>query len=685
MRSSYRYSHWDGSQDYLNLDGSQILEEIADDLIYHGDVTAALRRLLRNGLTLKDGNKIPGIREILNRIKQKKNQLSQDISSSDFFGSIKQQLEEIINIEQSSLSQLIDNLKSSSRQSDKDSIDALQLRQIQLASLPDFLPDKISSLSNYDFTSIEAYERFEELMQKLKKEILDAYFNNITKAFNSLTEKDLNRIREALSNLNRMIEQKLEGKELDPSFEEFMQQYGDMFDGNPSSLEELLSNLAQRSAMMSSLIASMTPQQQAILSNLSSQLLSNLDIAFEADRLSENLRKMLPNLNWDSPLFNREINNVSSITQSLKAASDLSTLKDLESLLSENFDFNLLKELDWDSIRNLLGKDTENALKTLSNIAEILKKEGLIDQKGSKLSLSPKAIRKLGGNVLDKIFAKLSIDKQLGHQILKEGFGTEYLGTSKKYEFGDPFDLDLSTTLYQSLSRNGKGTPVKITPDDFFIKERDSSTRSSTVVMIDLSLSMPMRENFLPAKKVALAIYHLIKQKFPKDYVGLVGFSEVAHEIKPENLPSVSWDFVYGTNIAHGLALARKMLGSQSGTKQIIMITDGEPTAHLTSAGEVFFSYPPTRETLRETLLEVARCTKKQITINSFVLDVNPYLVSFINKLAQINKGRVFYVTPENLEDFVLIDFLARSNSYKNPRSSKISRRFYPTDPSYQF
>jgi uncharacterized protein with von Willebrand factor type A (vWA) domain len=176
--------------------------------------------------------------------------------------------------------------------------------------------------------------------------------------------------------------------------------------------------------------------------------------------------------------------------------------------------------------------------------------------------------------------------------------------------------------------------------------------------MIDLSLSMPMRDNFLPAKKVTMALHSLITSQFPRDYMGIVGFSESARELKAEQLPEVSWDFVYGTNMQHGFQIARRLLSRQSGTKQIIMITDGEPTAHLTSSGDVYFNYPPVRETVDATLREVNLCTRDGIRINTFMLDPTPHLREFIAKLTELNRGRAFFTTPETLGDYVLVDFI---------------------------
>jgi uncharacterized protein with von Willebrand factor type A (vWA) domain len=189
--------------------------------------------------------------------------------------------------------------------------------------------------------------------------------------------------------------------------------------------------------------------------------------------------------------------------------------------------------------------------------------------------------------------------------------------------------------------------------------------------MLDLSLSMPMRDNFLAAKKVAMALHSLISSQFPRDYLGIVGFSEVARELKPAQLPEVSWDFVYGTNMQHAFVLSRRLLARQSGTKQIIMITDGEPTAHIQANGEVFFSYPPVQETVDMTLAEVMRCTREGIRINTFMLDATTYLKAFVEKLAQLNRGRAFFTTPENLGSFVLVDFIEQKRAMRGGRSSR--------------
>jgi uncharacterized protein with von Willebrand factor type A (vWA) domain len=330
-----------------------------------------------------------------------------------------------------------------------------------------------------------------------------------------------------------------------------------------------------------------------------------------------------------------------------------------------------LAEVDVERARELIGNDAANSLDQLANLARQLEQAGLIEQREGRLELTPRGLRKIGDNALADLFKHMAQDKLGRHATDRSGTGHERAYETKAYEFGDPFNLSIERTVRNAIARAGGGTPVRLVPDDFEVERTESLTRGSTVLMLDLSLSMPMRDNFLAAKKVAMALHSLISSQFPRDYLGLVGFSEVARELKPEQLPEVSWDFVYGTNMQHGLLLSRRLLARQPGTKQIIMITDGEPTAHIQANGEPFFSYPPVQETVDATLAEVMRCTREGIRINTFMLDATSYLKGFVEKLTHLNRGRAFFTTPETLGSFVLVDFIEQKRAMRGGRDRR--------------
>jgi len=300
-------------------------------------------------------------------------------------------------------------------------------------------------------------------------------------------------------------------------------------------------------------------------------------------------------------------------------------------------------------------------------MARQLTEAGLMDTREGRLELTPRGLRRIGQNALSDLFSRLIKDRVGRHVADRVGIGHEREFETKPYEWGDPFNLSIERTVRNALARAGAGVPVRLSPEDFEVERTESLTSTSTVLALDLSLSMPMRGNFLAAKKVAMALHALITSQFPRDYLGLVGFGELARELRAEQLPEVSWDYTYGTNMQHALMLARRMLARQSGTKQVIMITDGEPTAHIMEGGEPYFSYPPTPETVRVTLDEVVRATREGIRINTFMLDATGYLRTFVEKLTRLNRGRAFYTTPETLGDYVLVDFLEQKRSRRRP------------------
>ncbi|MDQ4129834.1 MAG: hypothetical protein M3133_02395, partial [Actinomycetota bacterium] len=528
-------------------------------------------------------------------------------------------------------------------------------RRLELDLLPSNLAGQVRELSSYDFTSAEAGRRFDELVERLRQQLLQSRFDAMTGALSEVGPEQLQRTKDMLAALNHMLEQRSRGEE--PDFDGFMAQYGDFFPGNPQNLDELLEQMAAQMAAFSAFVNSLTPAQRAELQRLADQLLDDVDLRWQLDQLGRNLQGLFPEMGWDHS-YSGQGQDPLGMLEAVQLVDRLGQLDALESLLAGATSPGALAEVDFDVARELLGDDGTRNLAHLAELARILEEAGLTERREGRLELTPRALRRIGQNALADLFARLSRDRLGRHPQDREGPGHERAYDSKPYEFGDPFSLDIERTIRNSLRRTGAGVPVALHPDDFEVERTETLTRASTVLLLDLSLSMPMRDNFLAAKKTAVALHALISSQFPADYLGIVGFSEVARALRPEQLPEVSWDFVMGTNMQHALLLARRMLSGRTGSRQVIMITDGEPTAHLAPDGEPLFHYPPIPATVEATLAEVLRCTREGIRINTFMLDATPHLQAFVERMSRINRGRVFFTTPENLGDYVLVDFI---------------------------
>ena len=655
-----RYSPWDGTQRGFELDSFDVMEQLTDDLLYHGDLNSALRRMLQQGFEDRNGEHIEGIRDLMERLKQARQERLEQHDLGGVYDDIAQELRQVVEQERSAIDEL--------RQEARDSGDARRQeltdqvaseRDMHLDMLPPDLAGQVRSLEQYDFTSSEARERFEELMDKLRQQLMETQFQQMSSAMENMTPEDMARVKDMLADLNRMLEQRAAGEE--PDFEGFMERHGDFFPENPETLDELLELMAQRMAAMQALMNSMTPEQRAQLQDLSNQLLEDMDLRWQMDQLGENLRQQFPGAGWGQSY---EFSGVDPLdfASAAQMMGELGDLDQLENLLRGATNPGALAEVDLDRARELLGDDATRSLERLGELTKMLTDAGLIENKEGRLELTPAGMRRLGQNALAQLFKKMNRDLMGGHQIDRLGIGHERTYDTKSYEWGDPFNLHIEKTIRNAVGRRSAegvtGDRVSLSPEDFEIEQTELTVRSATVLMLDLSLSMPMRENFLPAKKVAMALHSLISMQYPRDFLGIVGFSEVARELTAAQLPEVSWDFVYGTNMQHGFVLARKMLARQTGTKQIIMITDGEPTAHINRSGEPEFHYPPIRETVDATLLEVSRCTRDGIRINTFMLDADRGLQHFVERMTELNRGRAFFTSPDTLGDFVLVDFL---------------------------
>ena len=529
-------------------------------------------------------------------------------------------------------------------------------KQDFLDELPEDTAGQVRSLQDYEFLNPEAQHKFQELVDQLKQSM--TYFKDVEKMVEEMSEGDLQRMKDMVMALNDMMVQKMQGDE--PDFDSFMEEFGDMFGDNPpQSLDELLAMMQQQMSSMQSLMDSLPASQREQLQSLLADKLGDPELEAQLAELGQNLDFLNPQRGQGNSYPFRGDEEL-DLQAAMELMGEMQDIDGLERQLERAQYDGDLDSVDMDKLQEMLGDEAVDAVEQLKQLLDVLENAGYIRKDGEDAwELTPRGTRMIGQNALGEIYAQLKKQNLGNHALPEVGRIGERLDESKPYEFGDPFHLNMERTIRNAIEREGPHTPVNLEPDDFEIYRSELVTQTATVMMVDLSWSMALRGSFQAAKKVALALHNLISAQYPRDSLYIIGFSALARELKAHELPYVRWDeSVLGTNMHHALMMAERLLAKHSGgTRQIIMISDGEPTAHLEN-GRSVFAYPPSPITIRETLKAVKRCTQKNITINTFMLDRNYYLKEFVNQLAKINGGRVFYTTPDKLGEYILVDYV---------------------------
>jgi uncharacterized protein with von Willebrand factor type A (vWA) domain len=778
MFSRYNYSRWDGTQRIEGLDADEILEALSEDYLREGDLRRALEKMMREGFQSRNGERRMGLQELMERLRNRRQQQLQRYNMSSVMEDIQKKLEEIKQMERAGIQRRLDEAagrpqqprpergaqdqqgqqgadgqegqegpegqngqegaqgqqgqrgQSGQRQSGQqgmqgqrsqagqrgqsgaqpgermqsgqqgqrsegqegqsgspqagsqqgapggmpEGLDPEALRKMlekvanrkleYLDNLPPDVAGQIKSLSEYDFMDDDARQAFQELLQMLQQQIMQQYFQGMQQAIQNMSPEDLARMREMVRELNQMLREKQEGGE--PDFDSFMQKYGDFFGPGINTLDDLIDQLQRQMAQMQALMDSMTPEQRDELRGMVDQLLGDdrlrvdmMELAMNLDRLSPNDYRTQYNFRGDEPL---------SLQEAMQLMGRLQGMDELEQQMREARRLGDLDEIDTEKLRQLVGDEEGQALEQLQELMKLLEEAGYIQKQGNRWELTARGIRKIGQKALQDIFAQLKKDRFGRHATITRGVGGERIDESKLYQFGDPFLLDLEQTLMNAIQRNGIGTPVRLDKDDFEVYRTEFLTQSSTVLMLDMSMSMVYNYLYQAAKRVAVALESLIRGQFPRDKLSIITFARIARQRKPEELVQLgSYDHEQGTNMAHGLMLARQLLEKQKGTnRQIIMITDGGPTMSY-EEGEWWFGMPPNFAAEQQTLREVQRCTRDGIVINTFMLERDPWMIQFVNEMAQINGGRTFFATPENLGEYILVDYV--SNKRKRVKS----------------
>jgi len=719
-KNRYGYSRWDGTQRIEGLDADDILKALSDDYLENGNLQEAMRRLMREGIQSEDGRKSMGLREMMERMRNARNeQLNRYNMASGVMDDLREKLEEIKQLERNGIQRRLDSPQDGLQPQDGQqppqgqqgqqpqgnqsqqgqqgqqgqqpqgsqsqheqegqqgqqgqegqsgqSSDALSPQQMQkmlemiakrkqevLDNLPQDIPGQIKGLSEYDFMDDEARDKFNELMESLQQQMMQQYFQGMQQSLQNMTPEDVAKLREMIRDLNKMLKERQEGRE--PDFDSFMQKHGEYFPG-VNSLDDLIEQMQQQAAAMQGIMENLSPDQRQELQGLMEQMMGDDRIRVDMMELAQNLEAMAP-LEQTRTRFPFRGKESLPLNEAMRMMNRLQQMEGLEDQLQEARRLDNIDAIDSEKVKDLLGDEEYQSVEQLKELMKTLEEAGYIQKKGNRWELTARGIRKIGQKALQDIFNKMKRDG-FGHHVSPyRGVGGERTDESKQYEFGDAFLLDLKKTLMNSVHRQGIGTPVHLGKEDFEVYRTEFTTQSSTVLMIDMSYSMVLNGCQPAAKKVAVALESLISSQFPRDNLYIVGFSAMAHEYKPEELVEMSiYDNQRGTNMAHGLMLSRQLLARSRGVnKQIIMITDGGPTVWFED--DIWkFDYPsPYAE--QQTLLEVKRCTREGVTINTFMLYDDSWMVAFIDQLTEINKGRMFYADKDNLGEYLLVDYL---------------------------
>jgi uncharacterized protein with von Willebrand factor type A (vWA) domain len=637
----FRYSRWDGTQDPLGpeLSAADLLETMSEDILSGDGVDGALRRLIHRGIR----GRFSGMDALSARLRQARRREQERLDLEGPLTEVRERLDEILEQERTALS----------FRTDEDA----RMRETFLDSLSDDLAGQLRDLRGYRFVDPGAQQKFDELMSRLSEQVMDSYFRGLTQGMKDLSPEHLQRIKDMLAELNAMIEMRDRGEPYD--FKGFMERFGDLFPDKPRTLDELLEGMARRMAALSRLMASLSPEQRSELEGLARDVLSDLDLAFEADRLAANLNQLFPGLPWERPTLAGGEESL-SLQATVDALERLHDYEDLERSLRGDYAGASMEDVDEDALRRTLGDDSVRDLRRLKEIERALERAGLITRTKGHYEVTPKGARKLGERALVRVFERLRPDRVGVHAAREGGGEAEPTGATRPWRFGDAGQVAVQRTVFNAVIRQGPGHVVTLTPDDLELVEAEKRTETATALLLDLSFSMPLRGHFVHAKRMALALHSLIEGRYPHDRLYLIGFSDYARPMQPEDLTASGWERVYGTNMHHAFNLAGRFLARHPrAARQVIMVTDGEPTAHL-EGEEAFFSWPPVRRTIEKTLSEAMRLARAGVTLNVFMLEETPGLARFMEKLARLTSGRVFLMRSDSLGDFVLRDYVSR-------------------------
>ncbi|MFC0861977.1 hypothetical protein ACFHYQ_06690 [Sphaerimonospora cavernae] len=641
MTGSYAYRRYSAGPDPLAppYDVRSALDDMGDAILSGSTPLDALRDLLRRGLPGASDRR--GLDDLLRAVRRRRGELRENTRLDGTLERVRALLDRAIGQERAELSP------------DEDG----RFREALLDALPSDPARAIRELAGYGWRSAAARRTFEELRDLLRREVLDSRFRGMREALADPDPAAMERVRQMTSELSDMLDRDARGEHTQEDFDQFMRKYGDMFPENPRNLEELVDQLARRAAAAQRLLASLTPRQRAELAALMEQTLEQAGLAEQMRRLGDALQARRPDIGWGAP---EQVSGHQPMDMgdAVSALEELADLGDLETTLRQVYPGARLDDIDEEAVRRALGRSAVDDLEALRRVERELEAQGYLRRHRGKLELTPKAVRRLGETALRRVFSSLESGRRGDHDQRDAGTAGEPTGSSRPWRFGDEQPIDVVRTVVNAVRRGGR-SPVTLSVDDFEVAETERRSAAAVCLLVDLSYSMALRGTWAAAKQTALALQALVAAKFPQDAVQIIGFSNYARVLRADELAALEWDMVQGTNLHHALLIAGRHLDRHPDFEPVVLVvTDGEPTAHLMPSGVPRFDWPPSPETLTLTLAEVDKMTRRRATINIFMLAPDDRLRDFVDEIARRNGGRVFSPDADRLGEYVVSDFL---------------------------
>ena len=642
-RHRFRYGPWRGGPDPLRppFDVREAIDRIGQDVLSAGTVRDALRDLMRRGV---DGR--GGLDRLAEKVRKLRAQARRRGALDGVLDRIRAALDQALAAEREMLAA-------------SDSADA-RLAELELDTLPDDVAGAVRGLDHYQWRSDEAREIFEEIKKMLQREVLDAQFAGIKQALESPDPEAMQRVKDMLADLNALLAAHARQEDTTDQFAEFMERHGEFFPEQPETIEQLIDALARREAAAMRLMSSLSPEQREQLGQLMSHVLADADLAAEMAHLADNLRALRPYLDRDQPMSMRPGGEPLGYSAAVEAVADLADLEQLEAQLSQGEQVSTLDDVDIDLLAKHLGREAVGDMQALRDLERELEQQGYLTRGDDGLRLTPRAVRRLGQTALRRVFAQLDGSSNGDHDDQRTGAADEPTGLTRSWVFGDELPIDAPRTVSNALRRSGLGpNGVALEVGDFEVTETERRISAAVALCVDLSFSMVHDGRWGPMKQTALALNHLIETRFRQDALEVIGFNRFARRLTPVQLAEAEPEWVQGTNLQHALLLALRHIRHHPDAEPVVLVvTDGEPTAHLTGGGEAYFHWPTTSETLRATIAEVDELTRYGATINTFMLGEDPGLARFVDALARRAGGRVFTPDISRLGEYVVADYL---------------------------